>query len=64
MLLIIPPGSATRGGNPQRRFRLFKWQGGDMIDGLIENTVSDMKTKGHIRALRYDICKPISTPLH
>lgn len=35
-----------------------------MIDGLIENTVSDMKNKGHIRALRFDICKPISTPLH
>lgn len=35
-----------------------------MIDSLIENTVSDMKTKGHIRTLQYDICKPISTPLH
>lgn len=35
-----------------------------MIDSLIENTVSDRKTKGHIRALRYDICKPIAAPLH
>lgn len=31
-----------------------------MIGSLIENTVSDMKTKGHIRTLQYDICKPIS----
>lgn len=35
-----------------------------MTDSLIENTVPDMKTKGHITTLQYGICKSISTPLH
>lgn len=35
-----------------------------MTDSLIENTGSDMKTKGHIRTFQDDICKPISTRLH
>lgn len=35
-----------------------------MTDSLTENKASNMKTKGHITTLQYDICKPISILLH